>query len=139
MTKHHGRCHCGQVDYDVDIPDQENHILCHCSACKYMSGGEYTVNHYIPSKNLHINKGDLSTYTYLGDSGQPVHCHFCTNCASPIYNHPESAGQNYVLRTSSVDHAFDWPVVAEVEAAHRAKWQPDVAPSDHIYEAEPPA
>lgn len=71
--------------------------------------------------------------------GQPVHCHFCTNCASPIYNHPESAGQNYVLRTSSVDHAFDWPVVAEVEAAHRAKWQPDVAPSDHIYEAEPPA
>ncbi|KAI5296368.1 hypothetical protein KEM52_003357 [Ascosphaera acerosa] len=138
MSNKHGRCHCGQVDYDVTIPDGDSHILCHCSACKYVSGGEFTMNHPIPSKNLKINRGELGEYTYVGDSGHPVHCYYCRNCTSHIYHHPESAGDTFMLRTATVDQSRDWPVDAEVQVACKAKWQPTIAPKERAYEAAPP-
>lgn len=68
MPQYEGQCHCGQVAWTAEIPE-EKHILCHCSACKLMGGGEFTLNQIIPKDNFKLTKGDLKVYTYKGDSG----------------------------------------------------------------------
>jgi len=88
MTIFNGHCHCGAVNWQVDLPqDAQNHILCHCDACKLQSGGEYTLNTLAPKDTFKLTKGDLKVYTYKGDSGSPVDCYFCANCSSSPYHH----------------------------------------------------
>lgn len=91
MTKFDGKCHCGAVEWQVELPeDSQSHILCHCDACKLQSGGEFTLNQIAPKDNLKLTKGDLKVYTYKGDSGNPVDCYFCANCTSSPYHHQVS-------------------------------------------------
>ena len=71
MPEYQGRCHCGQTEWTANL-SQESHVLCHCGACKLMSGGEFTTNQIIPKENFKLTKGKLSTYTYKGDSGKSV-------------------------------------------------------------------
>lgn len=68
MPQYEGQCHCGQIAWTAEIPE-EKHILCHCGACKLMGGGEFTLNQIIPKDNFKLTKGDLKVYTYKGDSG----------------------------------------------------------------------
>lgn len=68
MPQYEGQCHCGQVAWTAEIPE-EKHILCHCNACKLQGGGEFTLNQIIPKDNFKLTKGDLKVYTYKGDSG----------------------------------------------------------------------
>lgn len=91
MTNFKGQCHCGAVEWSVDLPeDSQGHILCHCDACKLQSGGEYTLNQIAPKEAFKLTKGDLKVYTYKGDSGNPVDCFFCANCTSSPYHHQVS-------------------------------------------------
>lgn len=45
-------------------------MISHCTACKVLGGGEYTLNQIIPKTNLQVTKGELNKYTYKGDSGK---------------------------------------------------------------------
>ena len=69
MPQYEGQCHCGQVAWTAEIPE-EKHVLCHCGACKLLGGGEFTLNQIIPKDNFKLTKGDLKVYTYKGDSGK---------------------------------------------------------------------
>lgn len=57
------------ASWTADI-DAEKHVLCHCGACKLMSGGEFTLNQIIPKDAFKLTKGNLNKYTYKGDSGK---------------------------------------------------------------------
>ncbi len=86
-----GHCHCGAVEWQVELPsDSQSHILCHCDACKLQSGGEYTLNQLAPKDAFKLTKGDLKVYTYKGDSGNPVDCFYCGTCTSSPYHHQVS-------------------------------------------------
>merc|ERR1712029_30076 len=98
-TSYEGHCHCGQTAWTADI-DTERYVLCHCGACKLMSGGEFTLNQIIPKSAFKLTKGNLNKYTYKGDSGNSVDCFFCPNCTSNPYHHQHIMGDNIVIRTS---------------------------------------
>ncbi|KAL8901799.1 MAG: hypothetical protein Q9207_005022 [Kuettlingeria erythrocarpa] len=104
MTTYKGHCHCGQTEWTVKIGEPA-HVLCHCDACKLLSGGECTLNTIVPKDDFKITKGDLKTYTYQGDSGMaffgvplphPLLRPLLTSCLVPLFPCPI-----YLTRTHS--------------------------------------
>ncbi|EEH18798.2 hypothetical protein PABG_01117 [Paracoccidioides brasiliensis Pb03] len=138
MTTVKGRCHCGQTEFAVKM-ESLSHILCHCDACKVINGSDYTLNQIVPKENFELTKGNLGSYTYDGDSGNPVHCFFCPNCTTHIYHHQTVAGPKYVIRTASLEGAKEWQVAAEIYAMNNIKWQPTIAEADHVFQLTPPS
>ncbi|CAF9920546.1 hypothetical protein IMSHALPRED_004958 [Imshaugia aleurites] len=128
MTTYHGKCHCGQTEWTTKL-DADAHILCHCNACKLLSGGESTLNQMANEGDLKITKGSTKTYTYHGDSGKPVNCHYCPNCTSHIYHHQTVLGPKIVVRTGLLQGAAaaKFPVAAEIFGKDRLSWQPEIA------------
>lgn len=138
MPQYNGACHCGAVEWTVEVPsDAQQHILCHCQACKLQSGGEYTLNQIVPKDALKLTKGDLKVYTYKGDSGNSVDCFFCANCTSSPYHHQRVLGDDkIILRTGLLKGTSDWnsPPV-EIYAKDQLKFQPKVA--EKVFNAGP--
>ncbi|KAI5307968.1 hypothetical protein KEM55_006920 [Ascosphaera atra] len=136
---HNGRCHCGQSEFHVTLKDEDkNHTLCHCNACKYLSGGENTLNIVVPSDHFKVTRGNLGKYTYLGDSGNPVHCYYCSNCTTHLYHHQTLAGDSYVVRSVLIDNSDNWPVAAEIFIKDKTKWQPIITDDEHAFKTTPP-
>ncbi|PGH06290.1 hypothetical protein GX51_02487 [Blastomyces parvus] len=138
MSTIKGRCHCGQTEFTVKM-EAPSHILCHCDACKIINGSDYTLNQIVPKEDFELTKGTLGTYTYTGDSGNPVHCYYCSNCTTHIYHHQTVAGPKYVIRTAGLEGFKDWPVAAEIYAKNTIKWQPAVAAADKVFQLTPPS
>lgn len=127
MSTFKGRCHCGQTEWTVKV-DQPSHVLCHCAACKTVSGGESTFNSIVPKSNFNLTKGTTKTYTYTGDSGKPVHCYYCPNCTSHLYHHQTVLGEDQiVIRSGLLEGSADFPVVFEIYGKERLSWQPEIA------------
>ncbi|KAI4118996.1 MAG: hypothetical protein LQ345_001027 [Seirophora villosa] len=126
MPTYTGHCHCGQIEWTVKI-DEPSHVLCHCDACKLLSGGESTLNTIVPASDFSITKGEPKTYTYQGDSGNPVHCYYCPVCTSSPYHHQTVLGDKYVVRTGLLQGGKDFGVGLEIFGKDRAKWAPQVA------------
>lgn len=138
MTNYNGRCHCGQTEWTVKL-DEANHVLCHCQACKLLSGGEYTLNAIADKDNVKVTKGDLKTYTYHGDSGNAVRCSYCSNCTSHPFHHQEVMGPDkLVVRTIFLNGAKDFKAAAELYGKDRLSWQKEIDGAT-TFEAGPPS
>jgi hypothetical protein len=49
-----GRCHCGKIEYEVEV-DETKVQICHCLDCQTLTGSAYRVT--IPaSPDLHVAK-----------------------------------------------------------------------------------
>jgi len=126
MSTDHGKCHCGQTEWDVKLEDRA-HVLCHCNTCKQLGGGTYSLNQIVPKDNLKITKGKVNTYTYYGDSGKAVHCYYCPNCTSHVYHHQLVMGDKIVVRTVLLDAGKDFKPAAEIFGKDRFGWEKEVA------------
>ncbi|KAH6683189.1 Mss4-like protein [Halenospora varia] len=137
MSADQGKCHCGQIEWEVKLEDRA-HILCHCDTCKVLSGGAYTLNQIVPKANLKITKGesDLKTYTYYGDSGKAVNCYYCPNCTTHVYHHQTVMGDDkVVVRTILLNNGKDIQPGAEIFGKVRMGWEKEVA---QTFETLPP-
>lgn len=135
MTADHGKCHCGQVEWEVKLEDRA-HILCHCDTCKQLGGGTYSLNQIVPKDNLKITKGKLNTYTYYGDSGKPVNCYYCPNCTSHVYHHQTVMGDKIIARTILLDQGKSLKPGAEIYGKARLPWEKEVA---QTFDTMPPS
>ncbi len=78
-----GSCQCGAVRYEVPR-EMKNAGKCHCQMCQKSTGtGASTVAFY-DENDLKLS-GELKTFTYTSDAGNPVTSHFCPNCGTKIY------------------------------------------------------
>ncbi|KAL8795850.1 MAG: hypothetical protein Q9195_001730 [Heterodermia aff. obscurata] len=128
MPSFTGRCHCGEVEWTVELPEESQaHVLCHCDACKLLSGGESTLNQIVPKDALKITKGTTKTYTYTGDSG-----------TAPPFSQTNTTvmGDNIVVRTGLLQGTKGFKAAAEIYGKDRLGWQPEVA---HTFEGPPPS
>lgn len=82
-TKHEGACHCGSVQYSFTAAPELT-FYCHCNDCQRTMGSPFSVELMVSSDSFEV-QGDMGTYTVVGDSGKPVHRHYCSRCASGIY------------------------------------------------------
>ncbi len=82
MVEISGGCLCGQVRY-TGSADPIFTGVCHCHDCQKFSGSAFAAVTGVPKAALSVT-GTLKTFTKPGDSGQPIHRHFCPECGSGI-------------------------------------------------------
>ena len=79
-----GGCLSGRVRYTV-TGEPAFSGLCHCRNCQRYTGSAFEALIAFPAASVSV-QGELKTYDDTGDSGQPVHRHFCPNCGSGVVN-----------------------------------------------------
>ncbi|KZM23860.1 carbon-sulfur lyase [Ascochyta rabiei] len=123
-----GACHCGDVEWEVAIPEEEElrHIVCHCDTCKKLGGGPYSCNYIVPREALSIRKGRTGEYAYKGASGKDVHCYFCPRCTSHVYHHQDAMPEKVIVRTLLLDGGNELQAGGEIFAEGALGWAQDL-------------
>lgn len=75
MTKHHGSCQCGAVDFDVELDSLDGSVTCNCSRCKRLG----SVLVFAPRTAFTLNKGEDALSEYLFNKKSIRH-QFCQTC-----------------------------------------------------------
>ncbi len=73
-TTHHGSCHCGKVQYDVEIA-LEGAVACNCSMC----GRKGTLLAFVPEEQFHLRSGE-EALTHYRFHKQVIDHNFCSTC-----------------------------------------------------------
>ncbi|KAK5300143.1 hypothetical protein LTR99_006890 [Exophiala xenobiotica] len=92
----HGSCLCGNVKFSLTIdpdPNPDGNVtstsICHCRACRKITGGTTSVNLTVPSTSFILDSGTLKAITTKHvDEGFDFSLSFCEGCGSPIYAVP---------------------------------------------------
>lgn len=85
MTIHHGSCHCGAIQFDVEIAQPiETLFECNCSRCRRVGWLLW----FGPRGALRVTKGEGATATYLFHKKQLEH-HFCQTCGIATFSFGE--------------------------------------------------
>ncbi|MEA9355966.1 GFA family protein [Bacteriovorax sp. PP10] len=74
MKKYLGGCHCGKVQYEVEL-NLKNAISCNCSIC--MKRG--SLLDFIPESQFKLLCGENELQDYLFNK-KLIHHYFCKNC-----------------------------------------------------------
>ncbi|MEY2633220.1 MAG: hypothetical protein RIR00_1874 [Pseudomonadota bacterium] len=101
-TPLHGGCACGGVRYRVNAePVLAAH--CHCRHCQVSSGAAYATVMGVPRPAFQLEQGTTASYTYTGDSGNPVIRHFCPYCGCPLFSDVRILPDLWFVRIASLD------------------------------------
>ena len=102
-----GKCHCGAVQFEVDLPDGLQNIRrCNCSLCRRKGA----VMASVPLKGLHVISGKDALRVYTWNSNTAKH-YFCGVCG--IYTHhqrrsnPNEYGFNIACIEGVDPYAFE--------------------------------
>ena len=91
---HRGSCHCGAVEFEVDLPNEVVVYECNCSICS--KGGFVQI--IVPASKLDLLEGAQSLQTYTFNTGVAKHT-FCKVCGiKPFYtprSNPDGISINY--------------------------------------------
>lgn len=74
MKKYIGSCHCGKVEYEVEM-NLKNAISCNCSVC--MKRG--SLLDFVPESQFRLLSGENELQDYLFNK-KVIHHYFCRNC-----------------------------------------------------------
>jgi hypothetical protein len=85
LTTHTGRCHCGAVRWEVDLPDAFEVEDCNCSMCA-MSGNIHII---VPASRFRLLQGRESLTEYTFNTGVAKHL-FCKTCGIKSFYIPRS-------------------------------------------------
>ncbi|KAK9478074.1 Mss4-like protein [Lipomyces japonicus] len=125
MTRFNGSCDCGAVNFNVELDDPAGAVLCHCDECK-LRYGAFSVVYVVPESDLNFEEDwSIKTWSYPGDSGNPVPCGFCSNCGVNIYRKPAPLKGSYVLLASTLKDSFNREVArpsGEVFTKKKLHW-----------------
>ncbi|MFO0685345.1 MAG: GFA family protein [Sandaracinus sp.] len=75
MTRYHGSCHCGAVQFDVEGLDLENAATCNCSIC----GRTGALMLFVPEGKLEnvVGRETMTDYQF---GKKRTHHAFCATC-----------------------------------------------------------
>ena len=80
-----GRCHCGNVKFEVESTEHAEIENCNCSIC-IMSGYLHLI---VPKSHFRLIAGESELATYTFNSGIAKH-YFCKTCGIKPYYIPRS-------------------------------------------------
>ena len=113
-----GGCRCGHLKYNVET------ILapvfhCHCGFCRHVHGASFATIGFISARSLSWHRSSGKPSVFVTPAGN--HRHFCSRCASPIYNLAPSIGLACVI-VPSLDIPSDAMPWAHVNTESKAPW-----------------
>ena len=80
------KCHCGEVEAEVDVPDKiEKFLKCNCSICKRKGA----IMSMVKNENFKITKGEKLLRLYQFHSKVAKHF-FCSICGIYTHHNPRS-------------------------------------------------
>lgn len=125
MQDRKGGCLCGAVRY-VLKGEPRAIVTCHCTHCQKQSGSLFSFN-LVMRESDYDQQGETKVYVDQGDSGQPVHRHFCASCGSPIVVKTASMPGKVVLKAGTLDSLDGLQPQAEIYTDHAVQWLTPVA------------
>ena len=134
MNTINGSCLCGNIKYSASS-EPLFMVNCHCQSCKKTSGSMFSALVGIPEPSLSIEGDTISSYQSLGDSGQPIRLHFCTNCGTLLFSKAEANPGVVFLRAGTIDRDFNFFPTANVYWRDYQDWLPTDIP---CFETMPP-
>lgn len=97
-----GGCLCGGVRYSAKA-EPTMQAICHCPDCQKQSGGAFSVNVLVPTKDITFEGESLAQYVVNGDSGMAVTRNFCSNCGSPLSTEMPAFGDLAAIKAGTLD------------------------------------
>ncbi|WP_452177046.1 GFA family protein [Hyphococcus aureus] len=95
-----GRCHCGAVTWEVDLPDEIVADECNCSICE-MVGFLHVI---VPRSKFKLLTGDDCLTEYRFNTGAARHW-FCKTCGVKSFYVPRSNPDGYALNLRCMDRS----------------------------------
>jgi len=80
-----GSCHCGEITFVVEAPDDIEVENCNCSIC-VMTGFLHLI---VPQRNFRLITGEVNLTTYTFNTGVAKHT-FCKTCGIKPFYTPRS-------------------------------------------------
>ena len=121
MSEHNGGCHCGKVKFTAKDPIIS--VACNCKRCRKLSCSLH-LGVIFSEENFSVD-GELSSYEYVGGSGNRVHSKFCGTCGSKIYSKAELFEGLVSVKLGVLDDALDFPPQMEVFTNYKLNWLKD--------------
>ena len=126
-----GGCHCGDVRFEVALPDVVEAQTCNCSICAKTG----FIHIIVPQSRFRLIQGQPTTYQF--NTGVAEHL-FCGRCGIKSYYRPRSNPDGWSVNARCLDQAvsldltdFDgqnWEVHAH-QLAHLSQDLPPTRPS----------
>lgn len=95
-----GRCHCGAVTWEAELPDEIVADECNCSMCE-MVGFLHVIS---PRSKFRLLTGDDHLTEYRFNTGTARHW-FCKTCGVKSFYIPRSNPDGYALNLRCMDRA----------------------------------
>ncbi len=125
-----GGCLCGAVRYDVAWPPLML-LTCSCRNCQKQSGSALSVVGAAKRDDLAL-RGELTTFTDRGDSGEAVYRQFCAVCGSPVLTDtPGAQAQGLIFfKAGTLDRTDDLAPTSHLWSDSAQGWMawPEGAP-----------
>jgi hypothetical protein len=104
-------------------------ILCHCTDCKKISGGNYSSNILVPEGEFQLVQGTPKSISKIADSGETMTSYFCGDCGTTLYRETKTYGPNKIIKTGILDNASDFEArtpAAEIFTESRPEWVTEI-------------
>ena len=100
FIKHRGGCHCGEVKFEVEAPEEIEAHDCNCSICS-KSGFLHLI---VPKSRFILLQGSESLSTYTFNTGVAKHL-FCKRCGVKSFYIPRSNPDGYSINVRCLEPA----------------------------------
>lgn len=120
MQDREGGCLCGAVRYTVK-GEPRGTAICHCTHCQKQSGSLFSFN-LVVRETDYQQSGETMVFIDKGDSGHPVHRHFCGRCGSPLLAKTALMPGKVVVKAGTLDELDGLRPQIEIYADHAVTW-----------------
>ena len=98
-----GKCLCGAITYEVEIPDKPFYSgLCHCRDCQRYTGTAFASSLMVDKGGVKL-KGKLKFYGKETDRGTFMERGFCPKCGSNVLCKSSDWDNQYVISAGTLD------------------------------------
>ena len=108
MYRCSGGCHCGQVEFEIELPTEVTVQRCSCSICQ-KSGYLHLI---VPAGHFKLLRGEKSLVDYRFHTGVARHL-FCAVCGIKSFYVPRSHPDSFSVNLNCVDLPENVEVVIE--------------------------
>lgn len=111
-----GRCHCGDIVYQV--PDPIAVVYCHCESCRRSAGAPILAWAMYPAPDLKLEQGTPAIYA----STPGVERHFCSRCGTSLFFYANYLPGLVDVTVASHDEPETLPPAMHIWEAKRLPW-----------------
>ncbi len=120
-----GGCHCGQVQFEIRIPDTVVVQRCNCSICS-RSGFVHLI---VAAGDFNLIRGQDSLTEYRFNTGQARHL-FCSRCGVKSFYVPRSNPDGYSINLLCLQ--LPAGIQVEAEDFNGQEWEQNAARLRHL-------